>query len=496
MMKKGSVIIFTFIYGLLCLIGVHCHEPWLDEAHHFLLVKNSHSFHELFINSRYEGHPLLWDMLMYIVFHISPHFFCIQLFHVMIGIISVYLILKYAPFGIFGKLGIVFGYFMAYEYSILTRNYAISVLLIILILIQISREDKKLILISGLMMLLCNTHLFSCFVALGFIPVLFGPWKKSMLSVKLWSVMLLMTGLILAYIQIMPPHDHFWQQYNQEPIFSVSRAYKAAWVPLKGLLPIPDLFKINYWNSNVLIDYFKPLAAFMSVVLFIIPLMLMFKQKQALLMFYITTMGVMLMVYLTPLMLTSRNCGFVSVALCAAIWIAKTTTPFPLGSTKKILSAVYVGVILVIQLFSGVCIYVLDFRNDFSCAKNTADYLNAFVMQKPAPVLLTHHSSGPSLVLNSKHNIFYLESNKMGSFCEWNTYPFVATDSTLLRRIFIQMKDKQMVVVLANEPHRMELLSRLNLKLDIIRNLKTVKVREFTGATVSSENYYMYVLTH
>src|SRR5690349_8080021 len=52
-------------FGTLSLQGVYHHEIWLDEAHHWLLARDSDSFSNLVYHARYDGHPLLWNLILF-----------------------------------------------------------------------------------------------------------------------------------------------------------------------------------------------------------------------------------------------------------------------------------------------------------------------------------------------------------------------------------------------------------------------------------------------
>jgi hypothetical protein len=493
MMKQWQISGITFLYFILCVIGIIYHELWLDEAHHILLAKQSNSVSELIYNSRYEGHPRLWNLLLYLIMHVFDNYIYVQLFHILISSSCVYLILKHAPFNLLVKLCIVFGYFMIYEYSVISRNYGLSLLFILLSLISISKEKRNLILIASVLAILCNTHLFSLFLAVSFVPILWSTWVKSDNKTKWISLVILATGVFVAAIQIITPQDHFWHEFNEDGFFSIKRVYKAGWVPLRGLLPMPNFSIRNYWNSNLLFDYCKPIAAIVSVLLFVTPLFLFRKNKASALVFYITSLGVM---YLTPLMFTARNCGFLSMALFAAMWLSKSNTiELPDKGVIKV-SKIYFSIILIGQLIGGLMAYSLDFKRDFSNSKKTADYLNHHFVNDSIPILLTHHTSGPALALHSKRKIFYLESNKYGNFCEWNTFPFHPKDSVLLQRIYTQLQNKDKCILITNQKRRMGSLDSLNSKINIIPNLQVTKIAEFTGATITSENYLIYTLSH
>ncbi|MBL0052158.1 MAG: hypothetical protein IPP29_11940 [Bacteroidetes bacterium] len=128
---------YFFVLGL---IGIWHHEIWLDEAHHFLLGRDSTSFFDLFYNARYEGHPLLWNALLFILTFFTMNIFAMQLLHLLIASANIFLILWYAPFPKHQKLLLTFSYFIFYEYSIVSRNYAVSLFFLLITVILYCKE--------------------------------------------------------------------------------------------------------------------------------------------------------------------------------------------------------------------------------------------------------------------------------------------------------------------------------------------------------------------
>src|SRR5262245_42119218 len=47
------------------------HEMFRDELQAWLIARDSHSLPDLFHNMRYEGHPAVWQMLLYFPAHLS-----------------------------------------------------------------------------------------------------------------------------------------------------------------------------------------------------------------------------------------------------------------------------------------------------------------------------------------------------------------------------------------------------------------------------------------
>ena len=114
------------LYAILVFAGIDRHEIWMDEAHHWLLARDSPSFPAMLRNLRYEGHPLLWNSCLYIVqlFTSSPS--GMQLLHAAIAVGSVALFIGYSPFPWWMKAIFPFGYFPFFEYALISRNYVLA----------------------------------------------------------------------------------------------------------------------------------------------------------------------------------------------------------------------------------------------------------------------------------------------------------------------------------------------------------------------------------
>ena len=59
------------LYALLLGVVSLRHEMFRDEVQAWLIARDSTSIPNLFFNMRYEGHPALWQLLLYIPSHLS-----------------------------------------------------------------------------------------------------------------------------------------------------------------------------------------------------------------------------------------------------------------------------------------------------------------------------------------------------------------------------------------------------------------------------------------
>ena len=130
------------LYLILAAIGIAHHEMWGDEIHSWNIAKGSYHFSELISNSRYEGHPPVWYIILWCISKFTHDPLYVQIIHILIAGMSAFIILFYSPFPLLTRILMPFGYFFLFEYAIISRNYAVGVLLTLCICIVLYRNFR------------------------------------------------------------------------------------------------------------------------------------------------------------------------------------------------------------------------------------------------------------------------------------------------------------------------------------------------------------------
>ena len=161
--------------GFLILGGLTAfnHEMWRDEIQAWLLARDSASFFELFAHLKYEGHPGLWHLCLMPLSRITASPVIMQVFHLLIAGVTVYLFVRYAPFNWLQKFLFCFGYFVLYEYAVIARNYALGLLLLILFCVLFRERYKRPLWIGGILFLLAHTSVHALIVTIAISFALF-----------------------------------------------------------------------------------------------------------------------------------------------------------------------------------------------------------------------------------------------------------------------------------------------------------------------------------
>lgn len=421
----------VFVYGItllffaLAFIGVYHHELWLDEAHHWLLARDSNTFLELIKNTRYEGHPVLWNVILYGITRVTLNPIWMQLLHIVIATASVFVFLKRAPFSIVFKLLFIFGYFILFEYTLVSRNYALGLLFILLACTYFNNSKEKLISIAVFLALAANTHaIFLVLSGCTFLVVFWEKIKNQKLQFSkntLLGFTIYFIGALLAVIQIIPPEDTGFFDAASTVSFS-EKIPKAIFPFLKGVFILQDMRLSSFWNTNLLINSSKLVGGCIGILSLSVPLFLFYKNKTIIAYSYFTICCVGLFFYITQLS-AARYFGVLYLMIIVGLWLQAylkaDTSRFKISEEilKKIRNTIIYS-ILFLQSIAGIYAYTMDVKTPFTAAEKTAQFIaeNGYKTN----VIASQSCSGTAISAYLEKKVYFTKTNSFESFCPWN----------------------------------------------------------------------------
>jgi hypothetical protein len=402
-------------YFCLALTGILHHELWLDEAHHWLLSRDSGSFAGLWANTRYEGHPILWNFLLFLISRFSWNPLWMQVLHVCIATAAAVVFLRKAPLGLPVKVLFIFGYFMIFEYALISRNYMLGVLFLFLAC-SVYRQKSGLWFYVWLGMAF-QAHMVFGVPALAFfgMDVLERLRSKSLKNQQFIAGCCVFFALFaLGAWQMIPPADSiFFDPIQKLPV--TERLIKGFAFPFKGWLAAPDFRTIHFWNSNLLVDLSKTVSAVLALAAFALPLAL-FRSRKALVFTYLALMGGQFFFFITQRG-AARFDGMALIVLIIGLWIEKLENPI----SRRLLQKPLVYGILALQLITGAIAWTTDFRQPFTGSEESAAWLAGHNLQTMPLVGVSCDVTAISAYLPKK--IWFLCENRYGSFCHWDQLP-------------------------------------------------------------------------
>ena len=161
-------------FCLIQLVLVQQHEMWRDELQAWLLARDSDTPVTLLRNLKYEAHPAHWHLILMPLTRLPFGPVSMQIVHVLIASLSIFVLFAYAPFHWLVKCALSLSYFLAFEYSLIARNYAIGVLLVFILCALLAGENRKPLPVALALFLLCHTSALGTIIAIAFSISLFA----------------------------------------------------------------------------------------------------------------------------------------------------------------------------------------------------------------------------------------------------------------------------------------------------------------------------------
>ena len=490
------LVAFFFFLGLLLILN---HAMWRDEWQSWLIARDSRSLAGLFHNMRYEGHPALWYLALFGLSRLTEHPQAMQLLHLALATATAYVFLRFSPFTKLQKILFIFSYFPCFEYSVISRNYILGILMIFAYCAVFSRDfSKKYLVLAGLLFLLCQTTVYGVLVAVALAASLFvGEYtaNRSNLAMSrnefLAVGLILLAGIGLAGLQMMPPPDSGFSRgwnFNFDWLLIV-RTVDTIW---NSYIPIPR-FQWQFWNTNLLLDSY--IKALYSILLIGFSFFLFRRQPAVLVLFALGTLGILSFSYLKyPGDL--RHHGHLFLIFMASLWLSsyypvRDGKPRSFGKLDHYCQRYrngFIVTILVTQLLTGLLAASLGLYYPFSANKETANYIRE---QGIADMLIAgdvdYATIGISGYLN--RNIFHLTSGRWSSFIIWDlkrtTWEYERPDKRALEAL---QRARQLA-----EQQRQELLLILNHEVKSPEP-GVIPLRQFPRSIVRDEAFFLYLV--
>lgn len=440
--------LLVYLLALGCAIAHH--ELWGDEIHSWNIAKASTGWRDLIANSRYEGHPPLWYVVLFAISRFTHQLIYLQLVHGLIAGSVVGLLLFASPFPPVVRILLPFGYYLWFEYGTLARNYSLAILLIFGACIALLRGGRRSPRLAyyALLTLAGSTHLLALLLA-GSLHLGGLPWvsrQQGWSRRAKWSHLGL-GGLLLlpgAYF-ILPSSDSsmnagFWT-HSFQAAQQVSVIVRA---PVRALLPIPAWWRHDFWNTQFLIELgehhplFKIVTPVVSLAL-VAFLMRLLSRVPASLAVFATNLGLTVGLALVFPLTTARYTGFIFIAFLVSYWLFCHAAPPRAhpgragGLERTILLA-----LLVVQVAGGAFAVSRDARSPFSQSPRIGE----LIAEVPAGErLVTDPWTEDPVVAFTDRPLYCLGLDRPVSFLLWDGEFAAQTRRTYsdgLRRLFLR----------------------------------------------------------
>jgi len=497
----------TTVYALVLSLALFHHEMWRNEINAWLFARDSADVFELFRNLKHHGHPGLWYLLLMPVTRLTNSPVGMQILHLMIASTTVFVVAKYAPFGTLQKILFPFGYFPLYQYGVISRNYALGLLSIVITCVLLRQRWRHPLWLALVLFLMSHTSVHACIIA---ISVTFGLildyWlnRRTLTAddtVEVWKVyaglVIVCGGILLSMLQLYPPAESAWMPKYQgdnirrfivslqrvffSPHFSImTETWPSSW-GLEGRAAKEVTRKLNELSGV----YVCALLATIVVCYRRWPV------AQA-----VFLCGGTGLLHFFTLMHGGRvrHYGFFMIVLFLLLWGGRHLTVWsrgteegpPLRDAEASFGGMLLTGLLALHAFSGLNAVAADIEHPFSLGKRAAEYIQAENLSS-LPMIGYPDSSVATVVgyLHRKRKVHYVQENGEGSFVRWNLKQVTPVDDSdvLLQTQILADRTGGRVMMILNRP----------LSIDLAAHYEIRPLASFTGAMCPEENFYLYL---
>lgn len=436
-------------FFVIALIGVLTHEMWRDEHQAWMVARDASSLSGLLDNMNYEGNPALWHFFLFLITRVTHDPVFMQAFHLIIATSFIFIFNRYAPLSNLHKILFSFGYFPLYEYAVISRSYALGILLVFAVCALYKNRMSKYILIGILLALLANVTIYAIIIAGGIAGILVLDYfiyqqKNAKATLQLVvGIVIFILGTAFSLYQIWPEKDNSFPAPYATNLFEFARWWQVSSKLFTTYAYVPQVEE-HFWNTSLFYkdpgaivagsfsDWLERYPSFlfswvlMPIVVFASGVIIFLRRPLILLLYTGTTLGLFSIYYYTAL-LHSRYCGYLLIALVICYWLAeyypekkyRAGTTDTLSNLGKKISRPFLTIVLALSVIGAVIAYSMEIQYKFTPSRQVANYIKQNKIDTLPIFGITDFTISPlSSYLDKK--IYYPQMSDTGSFIIWS----------------------------------------------------------------------------
>ena len=376
------------------LVWMHAHhEMWRDEIHAWSLSRAAHGFAELVTGDRiYEGHPPLWFWYLHIWTWFTESAWGIQAATAAAAMAAAIVLVRFAPFPRYLKVMMIFSYYFGYEYAVISRNYVLGWLLVCMFCALYHPYRVRYFALAIALALLSLTSIYGlilCIFLLGFF--ILDQFRMSntrpgarpteytfVTSPRLLATLAIVTAaMVFCVLTIEPPDPNPFSPGFDFGALKPSALPDMLYRLNAGFLPWRKFAKLEFWGSSYTFwDEPSVWPKYVGGALLLLTMLALFPSWR-LMLIYVAGIATMLVFQQVRFTGSTRHWGNFFILFVGTCWLVRLQFP----QRSHWLSTVLLTGILAIQSRSFAAGTVLDTREMFSGARDTADFIRKAGLQ-------------------------------------------------------------------------------------------------------------------
>jgi hypothetical protein len=457
---------------------------WRDELQAWLIARDTASWSDFLQAMRYEGTPPLWHALLRLISLFQP--VAMQVLHFAIGLALAFILLRFSPFRMPTRVLLCFGYYIFYQYMVVSRHYSLGLLCLTGACALFVERAKRPIAFATALCLAALTSAPALLVAAGiacaaawdtFESQPDGPARRLRLTDFSPPLLYLVAAAISWKLMSPAPDTLFPSSPGWFFHFHPMRLQQTLEVAAKAFFPTPAP-RFHFWEMPwiALWPGFRFWGSALGMALLIAGGWSCRNQRPALVAYSVGAVGLLLFYYCKYLGF-SRHHGFLFFNLIFAFWLADGSQRLSRRAEASLVA------LLVFQVAGSVIAGTIDARNNFSSGKSVANYLRANGLAQEQLAFGPDYLGVP--VVGYLGGTFYsAQGDREQSFTRWD-----------MRRLEM-FDDREFIKRAKAQAHRTGrgLVMLINYPMDptIARESHATELTRITGAVLSDEDYFVY----
>ena len=157
----------TALYASIVIVTSVHHEPWRDEVVPLSIAREADSTVDLARTLSFEGHPALWYVCLRYAHLVIGHSYALKILSVTCAIAAIFVFLWRAALPLWFRTLFVLGYIPLYQYSVVSRSYSLSMLLLFVYCWLYTRRLERPVRVALVLAAIANCHVFGLIVAVA-----------------------------------------------------------------------------------------------------------------------------------------------------------------------------------------------------------------------------------------------------------------------------------------------------------------------------------------
>jgi hypothetical protein len=467
------------------------HVLWRDELNALAIAWASPTIPSLFWHIHHEGHPWLWYMILWIPSRFTHSLLVLK---VVQGIVSTAIVLFVAlrsPFRRWEKALILAGYFLVFEYTVLSRMYGVVLLILVLYLWRRTEHPESPIGSAVLLGIMASSDTIAIILSVALILeyAYFAYWKRrtAPLFARLTALKAIGVYAIITAFAVWsgkPASDISWRTTGRPfaDAKSISHLYDVFLrYTVFPFIPVKSPRSHFFWNPTF---HLGNAIDTLPMIPIVVLLYFIFRRHGNLMLL----VGSMILggtafghlIYLGSV----RHYGFVFLVFLSGLWILRAACPSALLPL-----AAYI--LLAVSVLSGVWAVIASWHHPFSYGRAAAEWIVSAHLDQ-MPLVADDDTSAVSVTETLHRPAYFIECSCVDTYVLYSSRRDNFTKAEAPERIlqashFYHDAPLLFLSVFPMKPDEKEGLEKEGFRIEPLAS--------FSEAEDSLENFYFYRLT-